>query len=202
MSVSANAIVALDLVKERLKENKADNDAVIERMIDTFTRLIELEIRGPVKQRTITDYRFSGNGGASMRLPRSITPLISITKIEIRNNTTDVVEESLTAASDWIIKDLDTGLIRLTDKTFTLGVNNVLLTGSVGYSTADERYRPFEDACYIAIEDYYRRWGLRELGVVTKTYSDGSVSLIPAASLPPICKQMLAAARPHRPMVR
>ena len=50
------------------------------------------------------------------------------------------------------------------------------MTGAVGFDVTDIRYRNFEESAYQAIDDYYRRWQRREMGVVQKSYPDGSAS--------------------------
>ena len=90
------------------------------------------------------------------------------------------------------MKDPEIGQIKLVGYDFPVGRNNILFSGAVGFDTTDIRYRNFEEAAYIAIDDYYKRFQKGELGIVSRSYSDGSASFIPPAALPPSVRQLLS----------
>ena len=190
MAVSETAIVTLEDAKTRLFESGSGNDSAIEAMIDHATALIEADLGRPVRKRRVTNQRIDGTGTPELLIPW--TPVQSIDRIEIRDDYDDSGVQTITDSSKWILKDAETGLMRLTEDIFAEGRANILFTGDVGFAAVDVRFGTFKEAAYIAVDDYYRRWGNREIGVVNKSYPDGSASYVPAASLPPMVRQMIA----------
>ena len=189
MALNANAILTLDDAKERLFEKSEENDPIIEKMIDHFTGLIENEIGTFAVQRTLTDERVDGTGTAEILLPWP--PIVSITSFKINDDGDDTTCETITDSTKWIEKDLNAGLIRLTESAFIRGTRNILFTGDVGFVSTGLDFRNLEEAAYIMLDDYYRRWERREIAVVQKSYPDGTATYIPAAPIPPLARNIL-----------
>lgn len=193
MALAATAIVSLDNAKTRLKLSSADHDAIVESMIENATALIEAELGRPVVARTLTGMRIDGTGEHEILIPW--TPVQAVTSFEIRDDRDDTSIVTISDSSKWILKDAELGLVRLTEEIFYEGEKNVLFTGSVGFASSDLRMKTFIEACYIALDDLYRRWDRTELSLINKSYPDGQATMVPAASLPPAVRQMIA---PHR----
>lgn len=190
MALSARALLTLTGAKQRLFEdaNDALSNAILEAMIDATSQLLEVEVGGPIAPQTYANERLDGDGTAEIMLPWRVR---SVTSIEMRDSR-DASVLTLSSSSEWFIVDGEAGIIRLKNHAFIPGRKNILFTGGVGFDSTDPRLTVCREACGIALADIWKRRQNQTMSMVNRTYPDGSASFIPAASIPPIARQMVA----------
>jgi hypothetical protein len=178
---AANAIVTLGDVKGYLKIgelNPEDNDW-LQQQINWASNAIEGYVRGPVKQVTITDEIYDGNG--TSRIITESKPVIELA--------TNKVEDVMWRAApdfDWIvleptlkhilIKKSEPYAIHLWANVFAIGVQNIKLCYKAGYAVipGDISLTAIEMVAEPYMES--RRSGIGRLGQRSKSTMTGGVS--------------------------
>lgn len=184
MALNTNVFITLDDAKTALRQPQAA-DAILERKINALTLLFEKEVARKIKKQTLTGYRVDGNGRSSFRPP--FLPVQSVTSIELRYSSgwgsfyDETVYKIITdTAAFTIINKKDIVLI---NEVFLWGISNVLLTMAVGYEDTDPEMSSYRDLLLTQLVYDFNRWDLYEVGAVSKTFQDGSVSYSPPTIL-------------------
>lgn len=193
MAVNANAIITLAEGKVFLGEAAATgtNDGTIEEMINSISTLIEIEVARKVVQQTVSSYRMDGNGKTYLMVP--YVPLKSVTSVVVKDTRDDTTLETYTSFS---VVNANTGRLMLTDgNVFPEGRDNVVLGMSVGFATTDYELAVFKEAAYLQLKNDYKRWESQEIGLMSRSLPDGSVTLTPPRGL---LLQVLEMIRPYK----
>lgn len=182
MSLHASAIFSsLDEVKPALRISGQSEEPDLERLINALTATFELVSSRKLKQRVLTDYRVDGNGYREISLP--YVPASAVTKVDIRHPLNDAVYKTVTDTTKFVLKDPELGLLLMKEDTLIYGNRNVLVSFTAGFASDDIRWQLIKDLMLQQLSFSYRLVRNNEVGLVTKSYSDGSVSFFPPQRL-------------------
>ena len=191
MALNTNALCTLAQVKTFISETADGNDAIIEQAINHFSTAIEQFTRRRLKLQSINE-RFTGSGAARAWLPWA--PISSITNVQIYSAETNELLEDIVPPRVWVA-DAGNGELALASGVFPAASGACLFDGRVGYSVTHRSYPTFKQALLLSAFDFYKRWQGNNVGLVSKSYPEGSADFIPAANLSPQVRSMLRSYR-------
>jgi hypothetical protein len=174
MALNALALLTLDEARAAVGLKNSSSDTDLELIVNALTVAFEIEVRGPLKQRTISDYRLDGNGKNEIMLP--FAPIQSVTKVEIRNGLDDSVMKVISDTSKFVLKDRERAILLLKEDVFTRGMQNILITMNAGYLATDIQMDFAKNLLTMQLSASWQRFQNKEWGITSKTLADGAIT--------------------------
>lgn len=138
------------------------------------------------QQYTSDGYRFWGSR-YHIRIP--IVPIQSVSKIEMRYQANDLTYQTITDPTQFILKGMDrfghslTGHLQLFNFSFLPGKENILLDMRVGFSSDHPTLAQMKRLMIMQLAYEFNRWDKNEVGIISRSLPDGSVSYVPPQNL-------------------
>jgi hypothetical protein len=172
LALHETALISMEQGRAALDLAKQSQDADLELAINALTIAFEREVGGPLKARTLTDYRLDGTGGDWLVLP--FIPVQSIAKLDIRytDGTSYLV---LIDDTKWTVGK-KSGLLELVEDCFVEGRQNILVTMSVGWAPGDLELAELQMLLIMQLKVDWNRIKNNEIGLSSRTMADGGVN--------------------------
>lgn len=179
MAVSIYALCEASDVKEdmNIRAEDTDKDAIIEKLIEAYSPIIESYINKYVINRSLTE-KYDGDGTLTLFL--NYCPIVSITELKI--------DDEIIIVDDYLLYEEEGKIVLDNGSVFTEGHQNIEIQYDAGYGVDRTKIPyPIKQACISMVSFYMKRHNID----FSDTFSEGFVIKYPISRIPDFIKEFL-----------